>query len=42
MGGYRRLRDLAKRKRRVQTIYVVAAGLAVAVLFWICSAILSR
>jgi hypothetical protein len=42
LGGYRRLRDLAKRRRRAQTIYVVAAGLAVAVLFWICSAILSR
>ncbi len=41
MGGYKRLRDLAKRRRRVQTIYIAVAALGVATLVSIFYFILS-
>jgi hypothetical protein len=40
-GGYKRLRREAKRRRRYEVAVFVALGLAVAIVFWISSAILS-
>jgi hypothetical protein len=42
MGGYRRLRALAKRKRRVELLAIAAAGLGVVSLVSVFYAILNR
>jgi hypothetical protein len=41
-GGYKRIRKEAKRRRRSEVAIFFALGLAVAAVFWISTAILSR
>jgi hypothetical protein len=42
MGGYRRLRDEAKRKRRFELVRMAVMGLAVATLVSVFAVILTR
>jgi hypothetical protein len=42
MGGYRRLRAEAKRKRRLELVAILAAGLSVLAIVGVCYVILSR
>ncbi len=41
-GGYKRIRKEAKRRRRSEVAIFFGLGLAVAIVFWISTAILSR